>query len=416
MRTKRLRLIGLVLISLALAPLALHGAQHEDISDSRIKQEFWKQQKKGANFFNEIETEARLQAAAELGLQFIRLTPSKWQGVGRDFLIGDVGAYQGLLQADLQRLITVLDQAHRVKLKVVLTFLSLPGCRWRQHNDGQSDSRLWRDFTYQSQAIRFWKDLAQELKHHPSIVAYDILNEPHPRIALVGKDDVGSPAYRQWLESVRGTEADLNRFYGDVVTAVRSVDKVTPLILEAGAFAAAAAMKDLKPLDDPAVLYSFHFYEPWNYTTFRVNRKQFAYPDRMPNGWSVEQGTQAWTAQYWQERLQVIWEWQQTNKVGSDRILVGEFGCDRRVSGARAYLSDLIRIWNDRDWHWAFYAYREDGWMGMDYELGTGPVGAAYWEALEAGKNPTRPWTSNDLFDVLRREFNGASKPSLKSR
>jgi hypothetical protein len=49
--------------------------------------------------------------------------------------------------------------------------------------------------------------------------------------------------------------------------------------------------------------------------------------------------------------------------------------------------------------------FREDTWDAMDYELGSGPPGGAYWKAVEAGENPEPPRKPNPLFEVLRREF-----------
>ena len=56
--------------------------------------------------------------------------PDKWQGAGRDFLLGDADAYEGIPPADLAELRRVLDDAHAADLRVVLTTLSLPGARY----------------------------------------------------------------------------------------------------------------------------------------------------------------------------------------------------------------------------------------------------------------------------------------------
>jgi hypothetical protein len=81
--------------------------------------------------------------------------------------------------------------------------------------------------------------------------------------------------------------------------------------------------------------------------------------------------------------------------------VAAEFGCDRQARGARDYLADLVAALNGRGWHWAFYSFREDSWDRMDYELGTGPAGAAYWEAVARGEDPPRPRSDNPLWRVL---------------
>src|SRR5580704_15999888 len=76
----------------------------------------------GTNFFNEKETIERFLAAKKLGLNFIRLTPSKWPSLRPgaklgEFLIGDQERYQGLYRKDLDELIKILDLAHHSGLK-----------------------------------------------------------------------------------------------------------------------------------------------------------------------------------------------------------------------------------------------------------------------------------------------------------
>ena len=128
--------------------------------ETERKIDFWDTQRKGANFFNQRETRERLAAGADLGLQVIRLAPDKWTAAGRDFLIGNADAYSGISEQDFSRLRQILDEADTLNQKVILTLLSLPGARWRQHNEGRDDGRLWQDERYQEQALSFWKVLA----------------------------------------------------------------------------------------------------------------------------------------------------------------------------------------------------------------------------------------------------------------
>lgn len=63
-------------------------------------------------------------------------------------------------------------------------------------------------------------------------------------------------------------------------------------------------------------------------------------------------------------------------------------------------------MFDRRQWHWAFYAFREDGtWGGLDYELGTAPLGQAFWDAVRRGEDPERleHRGPNPQWDVLAR-------------
>jgi endoglucanase len=376
---------------------------------------FWDQQRRGANGEGGSDPEAWFEAAAQAGIEYVRLTPATWQGVGRDFLLGSADRFDGIPPEDLAKLIAVLDVAERRGVKVVLTMFSLPGARWRQQNEGEFDYRLWNEERFQAQAVAFWRELAANLRSHPAVVAYDPLNEPHParQYDLEGS----SPAFDEWLARNEGGPADVNAFNARVVEAIRQVDSVTPILLEGWFYASSEGLAHLRPIEDPAVLYSFHFYEPWTFTTFRVNAGRFAFPARMPEGDSEE--TVAWPSDAFVQRLEPVAAWAERFGVAADRIVASEFGCDRRVPGAREYLAGLVAELEARGWHWAFYSFRSPDWDGLDYELGTQPLGREYWQAREGGADHESLIERHDnpLWAVLQRKLaargrSGAADPT----
>lgn len=360
---------------------------------------FWNTQRRGANFFNEVETRERFRAAREAGLEWVRLVPDKWKGARRDFLIGDAGDFRGLVPEDLAHLEEVLGWAEAEGLPVVMGMLSLPGCRWVQLNRDRQDYRLWNEWRYQEQAVAFWKELASKLKGHPAVVAYNPLNEPHPA-REAGHDGAESEGFPAWLEAHRGTPADLDLFNVRIVRAIREVDPHTPLLLEGYGHGSVTGLTYLSPVADPAILYSFHFYDPWQYTARRANKDRYSYPDSMPAYWDGP--GERWERHVLAAMMAPAAEWAERNGVSANRIVAAEFGCDRGAPGAREYLEDVITNLNARGWHWAFYSFREDAWDRMDYEVGAGGLGAAYWGAVERGENPPRPRQENPLWRVLQ--------------
>ena len=367
---------------------------------------FWDQQRKGANFFNRVPAAERFQAAAQLGLEFIRLVPDKWESAGKDFLLGSADEYQGLVEADLAKLKATLDLAAASGNKVILGMLSLPGARWVQLNEGRQDYRLWNSEAFQLQAARFWKDLAARLRGHPALVAYNPLNEPHPE-RQAGIDGAEEPGFPDWLAKHRGTWADLDCFYRTLCTAIRQVDPDTPILVEGYGHGSAPGLSYLSPLADPGMLYSFHFYEPWAYTTTRVNKGRYAYPDRMPESWDGP--TAKWSKANLNALLEPVERWADRHRIPPSRIVAAEFGCGRLSEGAQEYLSDLVALLNEKGYHWAFYSYREDTWDSMDYELGADPTDPGGHDLLDQGKYRVKPWRDNSLFDVLKKEFHGRS-------
>ena len=332
---------------------------------------YWETQRRGFNLFNETETLERLKAAHEMGAQFVRLTPSKWiqNRPHHDFLTGDpTQPFEKLDSSDLITLKKTLDLAHLAGLKVVLVPLSLPGARWKQHNDGIAERKLWQDFAFHKKSALFWKLLATELRSHPAIAAYNILNEPSPEFVPPQLKDWVTGDYPKWYRKIKNTPADINLYYRNVIKEIRKVDPLTPIAIESGFFAHPYALQILEPLGEN-ILYSFHMYEPSVYNS-RENLGKYAYPGEVPLEGANQ--TRKWNLKELSRFLDVVSTWQKKNQIRDSQILVGEVGVFRKNAGSMQYLKDLTQIFNRNNWHWAFYSFREDSWDGMNYELGDG--------------------------------------------
>jgi len=360
---------------------------------------FWNQQRRGANCFNKAITTNYFQSARAAGIEFFRLAPDKWKSRQRDFLIGNADGFEKLDTDDLRQLEQVLDDAHAAGVKVVLTMISLPGARWRQLNNGKNDDRLWRDAKFLTQAEQFWAQLAGELEDHPAIVGYNPLNEPHPERGD-GFNDFWTQDIVKWYERRCGSSFDPNEFNRRMVASIRRVDTNTPIILDAAIYAAAPAFAILEPVSEAGVLYSVHMYEPYEFTNHKSNQGRFKYPGVVEVGEARRRIE--WNAAEFEKFMQPVTEWARRHQVPANRILVGEFGCNRLMPGASEYLSDLATIFEKQRWHWAFYAYREDEWDAMDYECGTERLPWSYWKSVEAGQNPEFPRKPNPLWEVLQ--------------
>jgi hypothetical protein len=363
--------------------------------------DFWSTQRRGANSFRETETIEHLVAAREFGAAFVRMAFDKWKGEGRDFLAGNYDDYQGLVARDLAELRWILDGAAENNVPIVITPLGLPGNRWIQLNDDKRDLRLWSDKGWWDQAEAFWRDLATELRGHPAIAGYNILNEPTPELGTDLAEEAGAKTRDAWCQAKAGTSHDLDEFYRHIVSAIRDVDPKTPIILDTGFYAQPMAARCLSPIDDPNVIYSVHLYEPYRFTSHN-NKGQFRYPGEVPYG----EGIEPWDRGRLARQIQPFFDWAKENNLPRTRLMVGEFGCYRRNEGCEAWLSDTISILNEAGVHWAFYAFREE-WDGYDYEVGTGALGAKYWAAIERGEHPEPPRMSNPLSEVIQSGLRG---------
>lgn len=365
--------------------------------------EFWETPRKGANYFNVRPEEEWFKSARELGLEWVRLAYGKWKGEDRDFLMGNADRFEGIVPEDLAKLVRVLDWANRHGIKVVISPLGLPGGRWAQNNHDQRDLRLWSDKAYWVQAVQFWRELAMKLRDHGAVYAYNILNEPTPEMGT-GIPEHGPPRrFQEWYADHRGTSHDLPAFYGEVIAAIRQVDPETPIMLDAGWYAQPAAFTYWPKMEDSRVLFSFHMYEPYEFTSAENFRKErnLGYPGRVAfAGQEIE-----WNREQIEAYLLPFFEWAKSHAIPRSRLVCGEFGCYRRNRGCGQYLADVISVLNEQGVHWAFYSFREDDWDGYDYEIGDGGLGWEFWKAKEEGRNPSPPRNDNPLFGVIKSEF-----------
>lgn len=398
------QVVKLFFIFVCITLTLIVSGQSED-QPEKIK--FWDKQQKGANYFNAKPTKEWFESAAAANIKFVRLTFEKWQGAERDFLIGNIDEYKGIVDSDFQKLLNVLNIADSLDIKIVITPISLPGTRWVQSNNRIKDGRLWKNFKYHEQTAIFWRDLAKRLKFHPAVVGYNIQNEPHPEI-FNDKNSFWDNDLPHWYKTVKGTPADLNLFYQRVIKAIREVDMETPIVVSPGMYATPWAFSYLEKIKEPNIIYSFHNYEPYNYTTFRLNNGKYEYPGQVPaNSDFIFDMNKESMSDY----LQPVSDWALQNKIEKNRIWVGEFGCSRKVEGVEKYLSDLIEIFNKNGWHWSFYSYREDVWDGMDYELGTGKLPANYWNYSDSGtlfqhyNEIYSKISNNPIWPVFKKEF-----------
>lgn len=364
--------------------------------------DFWNTPQHGGNSFNRLPPSLDyFKALKGYGATWVRLSYDKWQPQQRDFLLGTADGYNGLMPADLATLKATLDRAQAAGLKVVVTPLSLPGMRWRQNNGDRFDDRLWQDKTYWDQSAQFWADLARALKDHPAVAAYNLVNEPAPERQAQLPEHASPAAMRTWYARHKQTARNLPAFYNQVIRAIRRVDSRTPIMVDAGWYAAADAFEYWPGLlDDPRVLYSVHMYEPYAATSApNINRPvPYRYPGRVEFAGKQRQWNKAGVASY----LQIPVQWAEKHRLPVNRLVVGEFGCMRRLPDCRQYLEDVLSALDQNRLHWAFYSFREDTWDGMDYELGTAKVPWAYWQAIERRQPDPVPRRATAAFEPIR--------------
>ncbi|MGI0119934.1 glycoside hydrolase family 5 protein [Zooshikella sp. RANM57] len=369
------------------------------------KLSFWNEPQHGANSFNRLPpNQEYFNALKNYGATWVRLTYDKWKGENKDFLLGNTNHYKTLSAKDLTILMDTLDRANKAKLKVVISPLSLPYLRWSQNNGDQYDGQLWQKKSNWLLAAKFWQDLARNLKDHPAVIAYNLINEPTPEKNSGLKEHADLAAMNAWYKKHKGSARDIIAFYETIIQAIRVVDPKTPIMVDAGWYAAADAFNYWpSALSDNRVLYSFHMYEPYDATSGpNLRRKKpYQYPGNVP----FANGVEYWDAKRVAKYLQQPINWAKTNNIPKSRLVAGEFGCVRQLPGCKTYLKDVLTFLDQENLHWAFYSFREDTWDAMDYELGTEKVHWKYWDAMEKGQPDPIKRQSTPLFKIIQNRL-----------
>ena len=222
--------------------------------------------------------------------------------------------------------------------------------------------------TYRTHLTTFWTAMAQRYLNEPAIVAYDVLNEPVTDYFSQGT----------WYYNVMPA----------AVAAIRSVNSNIWLVIESEYQGAAGGFTTMPVLNDPRVIYSFHFYSPHSY----CNQGILGYPGytAIYPGLNSMWGTAPYT--YWDketlrnEMLDVI---HFKNTYPDKRIIVGEFGVIRWASGADRWLSDCIALFEQYGWDWCNHS--PSGWNG--YNATYTPTVQTGSDAPDGGDRAAR-WTA----------------------
>lgn len=222
------------------------------------------------------------------------------------------------------------------------------------------------------------------------MVGYNILNEPHPERIFASEELHINTIHQEEVQEI------MYNFYNRIITSIRVVDDNTPIILDSSAYADAKTFQLLKPQQDNNILYSFHMYEPYKYTNYKMNKGEFRYPGHIDG--------KQWNEKALKEYMSVVNIFQKTYNIAGNKILVGEFGGHRASLGLEKYFQDLIDIFIKERWHFAFYAFREDTWDGMDYELGSKKLSWNYWQAIELNqKTELKRKDTYPVFSILKK-------------
>lgn len=134
-------------------------------------------------------------------------------------------------------------QTHNLKVIVDLHIL-------RSHHFNAKEKPLWTDKAEQAKFFDLWKQLSATLRKFPNdMVAYELMNE------AVAEDS------EQW-----------NNLLNEAIKEIRKIEPERTIVVGSNKWQSVDTFKDLKvPANDPNILLSFHYYEPFLFTHYKTS-------------------------------------------------------------------------------------------------------------------------------------------------
>ena len=222
----------------------------------------------------------------------------------------------------------------------------------------------------QAKFIQVWERMTSRYRGRQTIWGFDLVNEP---------DD----------STLAENCLDWNSLADKTARAIRAIDPDRTLIIEPNQWGGAQGFASFEPLDLPRIVYSFHFYQPMQFTHQGIHQNPagVTYPGLI--------GNEHWEKDALERAMCPALDFARKYRV---HLYVGEFSAIRTAPGdsVAQYLADVIEILEKHGFDWSYHAYRE--WQGWSLEH-EGPL-----------DKPIKTQTPSDRQKVVTRWFTENSK------
>ncbi|MDD5349043.1 MAG: cellulase family glycosylhydrolase [Chthoniobacteraceae bacterium] len=221
---------------------------------------------------------------------------------------------------------------------------------FRRDGQGPYDSpELEREF------LEMWTEIIARLKDNPRVIAWEPINEPHDT-----------------------TDEKVAAWYARVIAHIRKLDPRRPIVVEGNGYSWPKNLVDSLKMEDPNILYAFHWYGPFEYT-----HRQLTPPAVYPGPWGRD-----WMAQ----QIDPAVRFREKYNVP---VWCGEWGVMTACEGHPQWLADTAAVLEERQFPWSHWAWANKPGNSDDGSFDI---------------NPQKP----EIYGVLQRIFlqYNISKPS----
>ena len=175
----------------------------------------------------------------------------------------------------------------------------------------------WSTPALNQEFLALWSDLITRLGSDPLVVAWEPLNEPH---------DTDPAIVAAW--------------YRDLLPRLRKLDPQRPIVVEGANYSHAADLTAPFKMDDPNIIYAFHFYDPFKYTTDLQN-PLLVYP-----------GT--WGKDYLAKTIEPAIRFRDQFHVP---VWCGEWGTKTAAPGYDRWLHDVFDLLEANHFDWCIWSW-----------------------------------------------------------
>ena len=201
----------------------------------------------------------------------------------------------------------------------------------------------------QERYVAMWVAVAERFRDHPAVIAYDIINEPHPGSDFDVAEAVGLPS--DGALSTAFDREKLQPFYQRVIDAVRAVDEDTWIAFEPryGAPGNGAAVFFI-PLDDPRPGLPRLLYAPHLYSV------------ALEGGQSYDPANDSTVADWERHRAAEV------ERLGT-ALVCGEWGLAPSWENARLFMREALDAQDRLMAGWAYWDWGPSGWSWLNADL-----------------------------------------------
>lgn len=321
---------------------------------------------------------------------------------------------------------TLVDMIERADMFCVISFRTGPGRSeftfvsedlgdW--FDESYLNDSIWQDQEAQDAWVAMWKYAANRYKDNPVVAGYDLMVEPNSNETgssyLNDYLDIWNP--EEFYDTYAGTLYDWNQLYPEIITAIRTIDGKTPILVGGNGYSGLEWLSYLKIVEDPRVVYTAHQYTPTQYA-FQYGTMTCSYPGTCDIDWD---GRKELIDRDWLEDfLSAIETFSTTKRVP---VAINEFGVNRWVPGAAEFMDDEMGLFeemgvNSALWEWQVWEPFSRKVNAMNFLFGPDPenikevdsdllrVITKYW-----GYNTKRPstfYSQGDITESLHSQSN----------